>query len=292
MKKTLFILFAAIMLASCGSKKNLTQEPLSQTGNTVTSLEPVSYTAFMKKVNDNAVDVQNIVADLDFTLASGGKDVTVGGSLHMKKDDVIRIQLVALGLMEVGRLEFTKDYVLIMDKIHKKYVQEDYNNVSFLKDNGLDFSALQALLWNQLYIPGSKDVSEFQLKEFVVNTASGAETSNIVLDRGNFKFNWLANNSTALLENVDVNYKSNSHGSTNVNCKYSKFVNMGAKKFPSNIQLTLETSAIKSAKTMRMGFALSDFSNSDKWDKRTVPSKKYEKIGVEQMLQALMSLSK
>ncbi len=279
------------MLASCDSKKYLTQTTTS-TGNPVSSLEPVSSTAFMKKVNGNAVDVQNIVADLDFTLAAGGKDITVGGSLHMKKDDVIRIQLVAFGLMEVGRMEFTKDYVLIMDKIHKQYVQEDYNNVSFLKDNGLDFSALQALLWNQLYVPGSKEVSESQLKEFVVNTPEGSATSNIVLDRGNFCFNWLANNSTALLENVDVNYKSSSHGSTNVNCKYSKFVDMGKKKFPANIQLTLETSAVKPAKTMRMGFALSDFSNSDKWEKRTTPSKKYEKIGVEQMLKALMSLSK
>ena len=91
----------------------------------------------------------------------------------MKKDDVIRIRLVALGIMEVGRLEFTKDYVLIQDKFHKKYVQEDYNKVSFLKDNGLDFYALQALLWNQLYIPGKGELSKSDLKEFRVQPISG-----------------------------------------------------------------------------------------------------------------------
>ena len=289
MKKILVIFFATLMLASCGSKKVLTQDP---TTPSVDVVEPVNTTAFLKKVRGNAVDVQNIVADLDFTLASGGKDVSVGGSLRMKKDDVIRVQLVAFGLMEVGRLEFTKDYVLIMDKIHKQYVQEDYNNVSFLKENGLDFSALQALLWNQLYVPGAKDVSDSQLKEFAVNTTSGSETSDIVLNRGNFKYKWLANNLTALLENVDVNYKSSTHGSTNVNCKYSKFTNMGAKKFPTNIQLTLETSALKPAKTLRFGFVLSDISHSDKWEKRTEPSKKYEKVSVEKMLSSLMSIAK
>ncbi len=283
------MLFAALTLASCGSKKVLTQEPTTSVG----VVEPISNADFLKKVRSNAVDVQNIVADLDFTLGSGsGKEVTVGGSLRMKKDDVIRVQLVAFGLMEVGRLEFTKDYVLIMDKIHKQYVKEDYNNVSFLKENGLDFTALQALLWNQLYVPGSQSVTDSQLKEFAVNTVKDVAVSDIVLDHGNFKFKWLANNATALLENVDVNYKSASHGSTNVNCKYSKFTNMGAKKFPTNIQLTLETSAVKPAKTLRMGFALSDISNSDKWEKRTEPSKKYEKIGVEQMLTSLMSIAK
>ena len=291
MKKIILSLIAALALASCGSTKKVIGD---DTNTTITTPAPAAAnsTAFLQKVNDNAVTVNSIVADLDFTLGSGSKKVNVGGSLRMKKDDVIRVQLVAFGLMEVGRLEFTKDYVLIMDKIHKQYVKEDYNNVSFLKENGLDFTALQALLWNQLYVPGSQSVTDSQLNEFAVNTVKDVAVSDIVLDHGNFKFKWLANNATALLENVDVNYKSASHGSTNVNCKYSKFTNLGAKKFPTNIQLTLETSAVKPAKTLRMGFALSDISNSDKWEKRTEPSKKYEKIGVEQMLASLMSIAK
>lgn len=291
MKKILLLIIAAAVLASCGSTKNATSGSSSAVGTTPSSsVQPVTTAALLQKISDNAVKANCIVADLDFTMTSGSKNITVGGKLQMKKDDVIRVQLVAFGLMEVGRLEFTKDYVLIQDKLHKKYVQEDYNQVNFLKENGLDFYALQALLWNQLYVPGKASVSKSDLKEFQVQPVSGSEQSNIVLDRGSFCYKWLADNTTNLLEDVNVDYKSNSHGSTNVNCKYSKFVKMGDKQFPRNIQLSLQTTAIKSAKKLTLGFALSDLSNSEKWETRTAPSKKYEKISVSEMLNLLMNI--
>lgn len=293
MKKILFSLITAVALASCGSTKNVGSDNTTTTTTSPSpTVQPVTSATILQKIHDNAVTQDCIVADLDFTMTSGTKKVNVGGSLRMKKDDVIRIQLVAFGLMEVGRLEFTKDYVLIQDKFHKKYVQEDYNQVSFLKDNGLDFYALQALLWNQLYVPGKAELKNSDLKEFTVQPASSKEQSSIVLDRSNFTYKWLANNSTNLLEDVNVDYKSKSHGSTNVNCKYSKFVKMGAKQFPSDIQLSLQTSAIKSAKNLKLGFVLDDFSNSSKWETRTTPSKKYEKISVDEMLNLLMSITK
>lgn len=290
MKKIIFSLIAALALASCGSTKKVIGD---DTNTTITTPAPAAAnsTAFLQKVNDNAVTVNSIVADLDFTLGSGSKKVNVGGSLRMKKDDVIRIQLVAFGLMEVGRLEFTKDYVMIVDKFHKKYVQEDYNKVSFLKENGLDFHALQALLWNQLYVPGKSAVGSSDLKEFKVQPVGMGDKSNIVLDRGNFTYNWLADNSTSRIENVEVKYKSQSHGATDVNCTYAKFVKVGSRQFPSDIQLSLQTTAIKGGKNLTLGFILDDIKSSDKWETRTTPSKKYEKISVDEMLNLLMSIA-
>ncbi len=290
MKKILISLIAALALASCGSTKKVIGDD-NPTIPTTPAVQTSNSIAFLQKVNANAVTVNSIVADLDFTLGSGSKKVNVGGSLRMKKDDVIRIQLVAFGLMEVGRLEFTKDYVMIVDKFHKKYVQEDYNKVSFLKENGLDFYALQALLWNQLYMPGKNTVGSSDLKEFTVQPVSASEKSNVVLDRGNFTYNWLTDNNTSRIENVDVKYKSQSHGSTDVSCKYANFVKVGSKQFPSNIQLSLQTTAIKGGKNLTLGFVLDDIKSSDKWETRTTPSKKYDKISVDEMLNLLMSIA-
>ena len=70
----------------------------------------------------------------------GSKDVTVPGSVHMRKDKVIRIQLfVPLLGSEIGRLEFTPDYVLVMDRFNRQYVKGDYNQLDFLRDNGISF---------------------------------------------------------------------------------------------------------------------------------------------------------
>ncbi len=79
-----------------------------------------------------------------FNLQAGDKDITVPGKLSMRKDEIIRIQLfIPILGTEVGRLEFTPDYVLIIDRLHKEYIKADYTQVDFLKKQGISllFSA-------------------------------------------------------------------------------------------------------------------------------------------------------
>ncbi len=55
----------------------------------------------------------------------------------MRKVEVIRIQLfIPILGTEVGRLEFTPNYVLIIDHLHKEYIKADYTQVDFLKEAG------------------------------------------------------------------------------------------------------------------------------------------------------------
>ncbi len=54
---------------------------------------------------------------MNFNLQAADKDITVPGKLSMRKDEVIRIQLfIPILGTEVGRLEFTPNYVLIIDR--------------------------------------------------------------------------------------------------------------------------------------------------------------------------------
>lgn len=151
-----------LLVASCGTNKMAVKDtkatlPASSRTETTTKAMNVSSFAFVETVNDRKVKADNIVADLTFSATMGSKDVSVPGSLHMRKDQMIRLQLfVPLIHTEVGRLEFTPDYVLVVDRLHKQYVKEDYNKLDFLRANGLDFYALQALFWNQLFLPGQR----------------------------------------------------------------------------------------------------------------------------------------
>ncbi|MCD8203501.1 MAG: DUF4292 domain-containing protein, partial [Prevotella sp.] len=138
----------ALLLVSCGTSKSTVESSTSVIESSVSNNAGEQNLEYLRKVYDNEVYAQNISSKIKFTLTAGSKDVSVSGSLKMKKDEVIRIQLTPLGIMEAGRIEFTKDYVLIMDRINKEYIKADYSQVDFLKENGLDFYALQALLWN------------------------------------------------------------------------------------------------------------------------------------------------
>ena len=96
-------------------------------------------------------------------------DMTVSGTLRMKRDDVVQLSLRALGI-EVGRLEFSPQDVLLIDRMGKRYVRAKYGDVAFLRQAGLDFHAVQALFWNEIFLPGTQN-AEAALPHFDVETA-------------------------------------------------------------------------------------------------------------------------
>ena len=120
--KTSYFLKVAVMalplvLASCGSKKKMVEE---QKPAVTVSTEQ---TAFLDKVSNNVQTTKFITSKVKFSVEVGAQDITLTGNLKMKRDDVIRLQLMAFGFVEAARLEFTKDYVLIMDRINKQYLK-------------------------------------------------------------------------------------------------------------------------------------------------------------------------
>lgn len=302
--KIAFNLLVGCMMAAaftaCGTKKaalNI-QHPTPNTQSSTPDAQPsTANTQFVKKVYDNAVYAKNITAKIDFNIMRGDKEISVGGKLLMRRDEVIRIQLnVPLIGMEAGRLEFTKDYVLIVDRIHSEYVKGDYNQVDFLKNNGLNFHALQALFWNQLFVPGQTKVTDDMLKLFSAEILNSQQPTPITLEKDNMKYTWLADSQTGLIQRVDVDYNSKSSGSTHVSCEYADFKAMGVKSFPNSITLNMQTTAQlpagtkKMPKSMKLGIKMKSVDNDSKWDAFTTVSKKYKQVSVDDVLKKIMSM--
>ena len=209
----------------------------------------------------------------------------------MRRDDVIRIQLsVPILGMEAGRLEFTKDYVMIVDRIHTEYVKGDYNKVDFLKNNGLDFYSLQALFWNQLFLPGEKTITKDKLKAFDVTLNNDPKNSTLSLKRDRLSYVWQADNNSALIKQVDAQYSSQQSGNTKLQCTYGDFRPLGVKQFPTDITLDMNTSATKKAKQIKMNIRMKSLNTDSKWDARTTLSKKYKEVSAEDVLNRLMNL--
>lgn len=287
---------ALLLLASCGAKKAVVKDadktmsnlPKAQKIEVATSQ---STFAFVERVNDKKVDAQDIVADLDFTASMGGKDVSVPGSLHMRKDQMIRLQLFMPVLhTEVGRLEFTPEYVLVVDRLHKQYVKEDYRQIDFLKANGLDFNALQALFWNQLYLPGSKDVEEKNISKFKAELGGSTTTVPVSVRNGNLSLVWNVSRQTELISDVKATYASAQHGTSVLTMKYGKFKPVGAKMFPAFEELSFQTSATKKVQRITMTLDMDDISTSSKWSTETTLSSRYKKIEATDIFSKLFSM--
>ena len=250
----------------------------------VVSPEALEQSAFLEKVNDISSKPQFVTSKLKFSIEYGPQEVSLTGNLRMKRDDVIQLQLMAFGFVEAGRLEFTKDYVLIIDRINKQFLKAPYNYVDFLRNSGINFYTLQALFWNELFMPGRQKVDKMSLERYTANM--DAEDVVINLDEGKMNYSWLANNQSGRIRMANISYRDQLKGNTQLNWDYTEFSKLGSIMFPSNMGITLTTPETE----VKLGIRLNYLKTESDWATRTNVSDKYREVTVDEILRRFMSL--
>ena len=273
------ILAWPLVLASCSSKKNAVIENKTVEVKT-------DQTQFLNKVKDNTQKTKFITSKVRFSVEVGNQDISLTGSLKMKRDDVIRMQLMAFGFVEAARLEFTKDYVLIMDRINKQYLKAPYMSIDFLRNSGLNFYSLQALFWNELFQPNRTSVDWNDLKNYTT-TESGDDIV-ISLEDTKLDYSWLANKNTGLIKMANIMYKDRLNGNSQLNWDYVNFITLesNGSKFPDDMSITLTTQK----KEVKLRIKLNTIKNETEWETRTEVSNKYREVTVDEILQRFMAL--
>ena len=265
-------------LASCKSTKNVVTEPKPVTQEMLQTKE------ILQKVNDNSQNSKFITSKIRFQVQIGNQDLSLTGNLKMKRDDVIRLQLMAFGFVEAARLEFTKDYVLLMDRINKQYLRASYEQVDFLRNSGLNFYSLQALFWNELFQPGQAQLNNELLEKFQTNI--GGDDVIISMGEGNLNYKWLANQSDGKIRMANILYKDRIHGNSQLNWDYSDFKTFDVKSFPMENKIIFTSNN----KEVKINMTLNYVGTDSDWETRTSISSKYKEVSVDDILRRLMSL--
>ena len=269
-----------LLLASCGTKKKVAEEQkpavVINTGQT----------EFLNKVTKNMQQTKFITSKVKFSVEVGAQDITLTGNLKMKRDDVIRLQLMAFGFVEAARIEFTKDYVLIMDRINKQYIKAPYVHIDFLRNSGLNFYSLQALFWNELFQPNHVTLAAEDMQKFTTNTDN--EDALIGYEDGKIDYSWLANQSTGIIKMANIMYKDRFNGNTQLNWDYDNFkvMEITNKPFPNDMNVILTTPK----KEIKLGIKLNYINNETEWETRTEVSTKYREVNIDEILQRFMAL--
>jgi hypothetical protein len=272
-----------LLMASCATQK-------SATGSTETISAGSSSTAsFVEKVVGNAVTAENIVGNATVTVKLGSKNVTVPGALHMRKDKVIRLQLfVPILGTEIGRLEFTPSQVLVVNRLAKEYVRGDYNQLDFLRDNGISFYSLQALFWNQLAVPGKHSVTAADAGEYTVDLASDVSYVPLTLARGKMKYQWSASRKAGTLTSAVITYNSANSGTSMLSWLYSNFTTVSGKSFPRTQEFSFQTSVDGKPQEGTIKIDMSEVKTSSNWETETTLSSKYTQVDAENALSRIM----
>ena len=265
------------MVASCGSTRKVVNE-------TPNAQAVVQKQEFLQKVSDNAQHARFVTSKVKFSVEVGSQQLTLTGNLKMKRDDVIRLQLMAFGFVEAGRLEFTKDYVLVMDRINKQYLRVPYQQLDFMRNSGLDFYALQALFWNELFQPGKTRMTDEMLKSYA--TDMEGEDAVISMESGKLSYRWLADKGNALVKMANILYKDRHRGNYQLNWDYVDFKQNGRKKFPMDHKVKFTTPD----KEVKFEMMLNYLGADEDWETRTEVSGKYREVSVDEILRRFMAL--
>ena len=288
MKTTSILKIAALalplMFTACKSHKKVA-EPV------VVTQEMKDKSGFINSVRENAQTMKFLTSKVKFSVEVGQQKITLTGDLKMKRDDVIRLQLMAFGFVEAGRIEMTKDYVLIMDRINKQYLKAPWMSVDFLRNSGLNFQVIQALFWNELFRPNQTVLAKSNDKQNVDSITSyslleSGEDMIIGIEEGKMEYSWLATRSNSLIRMANILYKDRFHGNTQLNWDYDEFTMLNKKAFPQKSAIVLTTPE----KEVKLNMTLKYIKQDSEWEPRTEISNKYREVTVDDILRRFMSL--
>ena len=83
------------LVTACGSHRKAVKETPTEAPKTALQTQQ-----FLQKVSDNAQHARFITSKVKFSVEVGNQQLTLTGNLKMKRDDVIRLQLMAFGFVE------------------------------------------------------------------------------------------------------------------------------------------------------------------------------------------------
>lgn len=282
---SLTMVCGALLLTSCRSHKSLVKEktPKVEQKSEETSKGSSLADDVVAKMIANNSKAGYVTAKMKFAISGMGKDMSVGGSIKMKRDDVIQLSLVAFGLIEAGKMEFTKDYVLVVDRINKRYVKVPYNKVDFLSVAHLDFNVLQSLFWNELFVPGknSPDGSDF-------TATKSADNTGVTLMRKDhlFAYTFVAGLADYLIHEITVTSASKGANTAKVNWKYSDFTPYNGHSYPG--QIAVNVTGLKQPLNVTMKF--SRINNDSDWEPRIKVNTSYEQMNLDDLMKMLSKL--
>lgn len=282
MKCYLYIALVALTLTACRSSKSAVKAPDTNTSASTKTTHITNNTAALasvKKVAAMHLSQQSVTASTKVRLSGvGGKDLSVNGKLQMKRNDVIRLSLRFLG-MEVGLMEFTPNDVLVVDRMNKQFVRAKYGEVSFLRQAGLDFYALQSLFWNELFIPGQHTLSAEGLGRFELVQKAGL---NVLTPKNTPKlaYHFYADPQANTIQRLQVR-SNNAAEKGEFAFNYDGFELFGGRPFPTQMRMAVTGTG---KKDITLALSLSSLKADASFDTRTTVSAKYTQRSVQQVL--------
>ena len=256
------VLIAALLLGGCRSQSALKKQKAKEEQESARLIHNLL----------EAPPVQELTASLSLNL-SGTK---VSGQLRMRRGCSIQVSASMLGLVEVARIEFLPDMVVIMDKFHNLYSVCHYADIPYRNEFGLDFEMVQAFFWNRIFAPGSANTADASTRLFLDWTD---EQGNSYIKDIEYGYEFVAN-SGQRLESIN---KSGS--GYRFHMDYTDFTALSGKwQFPLGLSIDVITTKVDVNAAIKMSSVQTDNKN---WSDRTPVTRRMKQVTLDELLDNL-----
>ena len=276
MNRRFYIAFGVIVMilfmASCSSVK---------TRKNFQIVDGMTEMEYWENIISNVREWEALTAKMTVAVNIEEKDVSqVNSTLRIKKGEVIQISITPFLGIEIGRVEISPDGILVIDRMNKQYVQMSFDEIRPFMHLDLDFHVLQALLLNELFIPGKADLTLRDVSSFYLEPeAEGVLLSVKKNKRFNYQFLTKAPDGLLLESLIGLNGTDYT-----LKWRYDDFHLQNKKLFPMDMYLSLE--GVK--KPVKAVLSLSRLSTNTSWETHTEISKKYKRVNLDDILKLLL----
>lgn len=154
----ILMILLLVGMNACKPKKMITQAD--------SLLEDKTHSELFKDILYREVSFSTFSSKLNMTISTGTKTISSKGSLRIVKDEAIQVSVQPLFGIEMFRLFVEPSYLIVLDRMNKRYVKESFHDIQDGNSIGFDFYTLQSLFTNSLFIPEQMDVSMNDYRKF------------------------------------------------------------------------------------------------------------------------------
>lgn len=208
----------AEMLVGCKATNNVANLQSSQTVGNVKLVDKE-----IKTANFSSISVE-------FSL--NGNTIASRAAMKIQTDSIIQLSIIpALGI-EVARINFMPDSILVVDKINQKYLCTTYDSLLLRINLPLGYTDLQSFFLNKLFIAAEKPMPFAEtLTKFSNNPfPDGIMLKSKPSPKG-------INSDFVVNKNSDISMATIMFPSSVVRCNYTAFEETNDIRFPRNLKI-------------------------------------------------------
>ncbi len=238
LRKYIYLLVIALIalgvIQSCKIKKEIVA---------ATSIESKVAEELFVDVIDKQFNFNTFSSKINLNLSSGTKALSSKSSLKIIKDKAIQLSIQPLFGVEMLRLYLDMDSLVILDRMNKRYVKESITDIKKEYPVGFDFTTLQSLLTNRVFISGNQSINYSDYRNFSTKQLSEQYYLIESVDKkSGIEYSFAINGN----DNVAITQMSEPKKRYELNWGYDEFIRNNHMLFPHKMSIDFATPKRKS----------------------------------------------